>query len=378
MKKIISLVVVFGLFLSLFGSAVAANIIVPEKNDPNVVVGAAQKNKNLYTAGSNVVVNGMTEGDLAAAGGVINLVGDVEQDGLFAGGNLNLAGKIGGDVRLLGGNVIISSQIAGDMVGAGGTFNFTEKSSIGGDLILAGGNVYIDAPIKGNVKIAGGDITINSLVEGNVDVIASNQLVFGPKAQVSGKITLKSPVTAVLKDGAKVNHVEFTKIENKSYKGSMRAVVTAGFAIKAIAMFLAAWTILYLRRKKTLEALVEIQASPLSAFGWGLVGLIVMPVLIVFLFVTLVGYYIAIVALFAYFLMLLLASVLGALLVGKTILKYLKNYENIANWQLALVGVVAYRILSLVPVLGWLVILVVFLMSLGQIVKHMQNSFKQE
>ncbi len=377
MKKI--KIVFFALLLSLSVAALkteAVSLAVPEKDDPNVVVGSGQNPRNLYAVGSNVTVNGAVRGDLASVGGMVSVVGDVEQDILVVGGTLTFGGKVGGDARILGGNVTFSQSIGGDVAALGGNINFTEKAEVGGDLLIAGGNVIIDSPVKGNVTIAGGNVTINNQVYGNVQVKTSQKLVFGSSAEVFGKISHKGTSQALIKDGAKVPSISFEQIQKRDYKAGIKALYTAGFVIKLMALFFAAWLFLIIRPKKVYDRLQSIVQKPVESLGWGLVGLVVFPIGVILLFVTLAGYYVGLIALAVYVLMLLTACVYGVLLLGHWAIKYISKNQGQAAWQVALLGAVLYKLLQLIPFIGWLLLFLVFLMSLGQMVVEMKEALK--
>jgi hypothetical protein len=136
-KKIFFASIVIGLLV--FATAGAADIIAPNKDNPNVSIPATETHRNVYTAGSNVTVSGNIAGDLVAAGGMTTIEGSVEQDAMLAGGTLNINGSINGDARLAGGNITVGSPVGGDLVVAGGNVTVTGRSSVGGDLVAGAG-----------------------------------------------------------------------------------------------------------------------------------------------------------------------------------------------------------------------------------------------
>ena len=103
MKKIIQGFVLGVLVFGLAGSALAADVVTATKQDPNVLIGAAETHKNLYTAGGTITINGDTSGDLTAAGGFVTVDGNVEKDLLLAGGTLEVSGTVGDSARIAGG-----------------------------------------------------------------------------------------------------------------------------------------------------------------------------------------------------------------------------------------------------------------------------------
>ena len=306
------------------GPAFAAEFLVPAKDgDPNVIVSASETRHNLYSAGANVTVNGQITGDLFAAGGMVNLIGDVEADANVMGGSLSFNGKIGGDARVAGGNITVFGPIGGDLIIAGGNISITEKSSIGGDLVIGGGNIILEAPVKGSIKAGAGNITINSRVEGDVQIHSSGGkrnegvVVFGPKAEVLGKISHKGTKEAIVKDGAKVGAIDFTPVSGNKRAGRVLAgLLTLAVLIKLIAWFLAG-LILVKYRKSDLNSLAQnIQENPWQNLGLGLAGLILIPIAAILLLAVLVGYYIAGFLALWYLLLLMLSGIVGVVFFG--------------------------------------------------------------
>lgn len=376
--------------LSIFaasGAAMAAEFKAPEKDgDPNVTISAGETHKNLYTAGANVIANGQTFGDLFAAGGMVSVIGDVEADANLAGGSLSVSGKIGGDARVAGGNITISSPVGGDLLVAAGNVLITEKSSIGGDLLVAGGNVVLEAPVKGSLRAAGGNVTINSKIDGNVQVVVSGRgnnqgnLVFGPKAEILGKIIHKGPKEAVIKDGARLPAIDYTFYSGKRDAARFwGGLLTLVFLIKLIAWFLAGWLLVRYRKSGLSRIVQSIREKPMENLGLGLAGLVVIPIVIILLLVVFVGYYIAGILAFSYGVLLMISGLLAAIFLGAWLIKLIKKTDGFAvDWQAVALGVAVLAVLRLVPILGWLVCFVVFLMALGAVLRLVKKEWSEE
>jgi hypothetical protein len=148
---------------------------------------------------------------------------------------------VGGDARVAGGNITISSPIGGDLLIAGGNISLTEKSSVSGDLVIGGGNVILNAPVMGRLKAGVGNLTINSKIEGDVEIYSSGRgkgegnVVFGPKAEVLGKIFHKGSKQAVIQEGAKVSAIDFTLHTGRKAMAALAGFLTAAVLIKLIA-----------------------------------------------------------------------------------------------------------------------------------------------
>ncbi len=353
-------------------TARAADIVVPtQQKDANVNIGSAETHKNLYVVGGNLTVNGNTQGDLTAAGGMITVTGSVEQEAIIAGGNIAVSGPVGGTARIAGGNLTVSGPIGGDLVIAGGNVNIAGNATIAGDLLAAGGNVILDAPVNGSARIGGGSITINSKINGDLYVMTSRTLVFGPQAEVVGTVHHTGTSRAVVQQGAKVGNIQFTPYQ-RPVPSPMRFAAFIAFAsvIKFIAILVAAFILAGLLKKFIPHLVAETFKQPWSNLGIGLVGMVVTPIAIIICFVTVIGFFSALILGAAFGLTLLLVNVLAAIAMGYLILGWFKmKMDDIKPWQAILLGTVVSFVLLLIPVIGWIADAIVFLMVFGAFVR---------
>ena len=362
------------LAFSLAGTALGAEFIAPKQDgDPNITISASETHNNLYIAGANATVNGPISGDLYVSGGMVTVIGDVKEDLNTAGGSISLSGKVGGDARVVGGNLTISSPIGGDLLIAGGNINITEKATIGGDLIVAGGNIILDAPVSGKVQVMAGNLTINSKVGKGVSVRMTGKrknegnLIFGSKAEVLGGIQHKGAKPAVVKEGAKVGEINYILTTSVNKK----ALVGVGAVVKFLAVLLAVLILVKWQNQKYKQLTETITMKFWENLGIGLVGVIVVPILAVLLLFSMVGFYIAIILLLWYILILLFAYLLAVMVLGLWLMKVLKVRPDmsILDWKTALLGSVGMLILGFIPVVGWLVCIIIFLASVGGVLK---------
>ncbi len=382
------IILLFTLVIFLFSStALAAEFIAPTKDDdPNITLSASQTFRNLYVAGANVTINSAVKGDLSVAGGMVSVIGDIEGDLNLAGGSVSLSGKVGGDSRIAGGNLTISSSIGGDLLLAGGNVSISEKSSIGGDLVIGGGNIVLDAPVKGNVRAGAGNLTINSKIEGNVLVYSTGRrksegnLIFGPKAEIAGKIIHKGPKPATVKEGAVISEIEYTKRVGQRSDGKFFAgIVNLALLIKILAWLFVAIILIKYRRNDLQKVALSIKEKPWENLGLGFVGLVAVPVIILLLLATLVGYYAAGFLVIWFVLMLMFAFLTGAIFFGAWLMKLItKAQEFIFSWKTALLGIVSLAVFKFVPVFGWLVYAVIFLMALGALLRLAKEKWLEE
>lgn len=352
------------LLLLVVNHSQAAEFLTP--TTPNGSLNITEPRRNLYAAGGSVTVNSNMAGDLFVAGGNLNVNGAVEQDLFAAGGSVNLAGQVGGDLRTAGGNITISGDIGGDLLAAGGNLQITNQSSVSGDLVVSGGSVNLEAPVNGNVTIASGDAVINSTINGRV-FVRSGRLTFGPQSVVTNQIVYFGQNAAEVQQGARVSSIEF----HQTTTGARNAGRTmASVLLDTLALFAATWVVARIWRRPV-ETVSDLSLSdPWPSLGIGLVALLLFPIVAIVLFITVVGYYLGLLTLAAYFLMLLLTGILTAIYVGLLLFRWFRRgRDSRVTWAKILLGAFVVRLLLLIPVVGWILVLIISLISLGSLVR---------
>lgn len=378
MKKIIflfTLIVVFAVSTT----AYAAEFLTGRKDTGGQVsVPASETHKNLYAAGSQVAVNGTTVGDLTVAGSSLVLNGPVSGGLLAVGGSIFSNANISGNARAAGGNITVSGPVGGDLVAAGGSVNLSESGAVAGDLIMAGGVLTIDAPIGGSAHIAGKTVFINSKINGSVNVTASQDLSFGPRAEVVGTVHFRGTKPALVDPAAKVKSIDYTQFNIKNPTPQFGRFAGLGILIQLLAFMIVGFVMMRFGRSFVVDSAGYVKSKPWASLGLGIVGLIVIPIVIILLFVTVIGYYAALLVLLSYIVLLALTTILGTLFLGEYILRlFNKSALGFPDWQIIVLGVIVWEILKLIPIVGWVILAVIYLMVLGAALAGIKRKFQQ-
>jgi hypothetical protein len=312
MKQIFKIFALVLLGFGVLGStALAAEFISPKPEDGgNVTLSTTETHRNLYAAGGNVTVNSTTIGDLYVAGGNVSVDGPVEEDINAGAGTLSINAAVGGDIRVMAGNVTINAPVGGDVLIAGGTVTLSSRSQIQGDVIAAGGTITVAAPVTGNVKIVGGSVTINSRITGTVMVRTDQQLTFGPQAVVAGAIRHYGTREAVVQPGASISSINFERQEPRSR--DWRGWMTAGLLVQFLGWLIVALIITRLMPRHVHALVGSMASDPWVNLGIGFAGIILIPLAVVVLLITLVGYYAAFLLLAFYVTALLITGELSS------------------------------------------------------------------
>ena len=373
MRKWSSFLIVFAI-LFVAQPVLAAEFIMPGKTGSTVV--SDEGHHNVYTAGGAVTVTSNVTGDLVAAGGNVLVQGDVEEDLMAGGGTVIVNGKVGGDIRIGGGNVTITAAVGGDVLAGGGTITLANSAQVSGDLVLGGGAVLVDAPIAGDVRIGGGSVNINSRIGGDVIIEADQELVFGSKSVITGKIKYRGVKEAVIEEGAQISEIEFSKLARKGgAKGAVGGI--AGAVVWTIGMIIAGLLLLKFFRRRVRTVVDRAFDRPWLNLGIGFLFAVALPVAGVILLITIVGVYAALI-LFAWLgLIYLVVSVIAAMFLGATILRWLKKSEGL-RWTTLVLGAVLLMILKFIPFVGWLACLVIWLIAFGATLRTVKERIIEE
>lgn len=378
MKKIITIIVLVSALVVSASPARAAELFFPDKQGGgNVSISSQETHRNVYAAGGSVSVNGTTQGDLAVFGGNVDVGGSVEEDLGGAGGTVVIAGPVGGDVRLAGGSISIRGTIGGDILAAGGNITIGESSRIGGDALIAGGNVVVNAPVAGSARFAGGVVEINGAITGPVEVWADEKLVFGPNARVQ-QVTYHGRREAEVRQGAQIGNIDFQRTSEPKHRDAGPLIGTA-LIVQLLAMLIVSLLFLFAFPRRLQQFVAETYARPWASLGLGFALVILAPILAIVLFVTGVGYYLGLLVLVGYLLVLLLAVPLTSIYLGSLIMRLVRRREAfVVDWVAVVVGVLAGAILTFIPVVGWVALLVLFLMALGAMLLGWRDRYAAE
>lgn len=328
-------------------------------------------NDNLYVAGGMVGVAGTVNGDVMAVGGNVSVSGSVAGDVAVAGGNLNVSANVSGDIRAAGGSVVISNTAGGDLIVAGGQVSVLPGTTFGKDVKIAGGTVTFSGNANKSLNIKAGTVYINGLVAGDL-VVTAEDVRLGPNASISGNFDYSSRKNAVLEQGAVVaGKTNFTKIDEFVKNKDVSKTLFLGFIgmawiVKTMMLLVACLVIFYFFKLQTKDVLNRSVSTFWKEVLRGFIVLIALPIAVILSFMTVVGMFVGLIALFFYIVFVILASVISILLFAKLCLKYLfKKADYELNWWVIIIFGFVFGLITMIPFVGWIFTFIIFLASLG-------------
>lgn len=378
-----------GILIFLF-SILSSSLIYAQSEAKQKVIISEDKTDDLYITGESIDINATVFGDLIAAGGTITINDSIKQDLVVSGGNISVNGYIADDVRAAGGTIIIDSEIGDDVIVFGGKVVITENAIIHGDLISYSGSLEMNGEIKGQIKANGGRVEINGKITGET-------ILKGGELKLDGEIRGKSQLSArtiEIGDNAKFyRNVEYwSKDKNVHFKNSLINAeatyseglgeemkgfsgedLSIGTIIFMIFCILSAFLIILILnlilRKWFSKSAIQLNRSIVKHLGYGFLYLFGFPFLIVLTFIIIIGIPIGIILLFIYLLSILLGNLIAALL-----LTHYLNQRNTVSWNfwiisfIALLITILFHILTLIPILGFIISLFIIALSYGVLI----------
>ena len=326
---------------------------------------------DLYLAGGQVDLYANVAGDAVVAGGQLHLEGDIGADVIAAGGSIDLRGAVGDDARLAGGDLRVSGRIGDDLVAAGGRIHLSPVAAVGGRAWVSAGEVRIDGEVSDELRASGGRIVISGSVNGDVELWAED-IIIEETAMISGSLRYTSAHEAAIAEGARIDgEVVHTPVEVDIGPVIAGAVFAGLFLL--LSFILAAVVLYLLFPDFSVRVSESVGQAPWQSLAIGLGVFIGAPLLIVVLFSTVLGVWLALVLLATYLVVLLAGYFIGAFYLGQAGLQRVRKSEagRAARATALALAIFALAVINLVPLLGGLVNWAVLLAGTGALGRHM-------
>lgn len=311
-----------------------------------------------FMAGEVQVVDKNVDGDLMIAGKQVKVTSDINGDAYVAGQDIEISGNINGDLIVAGMNVTILGKVQKNLIMAGGQVVVGDSAKIGGYVLTGGNKVNLSGNFAGPVRLGG-----ETLIIGQKTVINGNLEADVAKSEIATESKIVGEKNVRIHEVKKVEKQNFG-FEKISYIGKF-----VSFLSKLIVLFV----LVRLFGKKIVQ--VNIKESFWSAIGLGLVVLIVTPIFGIILLGTVIAAPLSVLILITYFVTLYLSMMVTSILVGKLVSGKANFKSNI--YAQGAIGLLLVTLVGLIPVLGGLTKVVVFLVGVGIIFKGLKTYFSK-
>jgi cytoskeletal protein CcmA (bactofilin family) len=330
-----------------------------------------------YGAGQSVDATAPIARDAFLAGSDVTLGASVGGDAHLAGFTVRSAGPVAGDLYAVGFSVTVTGSVGGDVTAAGNSVSLSGAGPIAGNVRAAGQTVTIDAPITGSALLSGATLNLNSQVSGDLTLVAET-VSFGAAARVSGKVSImSSQEIAVPESVASADRVSFTKVSSPDYvsQAGRTADTVVGKFWPAVWGAVISWVVLFVIglifivfMPRVMAALRQATARPFRTFGFGILAFAAVLGLLPVVAMTLIGLILVPVVLVFIVVAWALAYLSGVYFVGLRIAATFMPVETTAARAGVLLGsLVVAGLLTMIPIVGWLLMLVLVAFGCGTV-----------
>jgi len=346
--------------LALAALVLPAGALAAVFSSNEVVQPAEPVDDDVFFAGERVTVDQTIADDAYLAGGIIEVLSNVGEDVMAAGNSVTVSAPVGDDAFLAGDRIVLEEDAtAGDLFAAGRSIEVRPGAAVSGDAYLAGAVISLHGAFGGDVRVGGESVEV------------------GEDATIAGDLIVHSPTAPAVADGATITGVvRHVPTGTKGDDGGSARSMIAYWVRSVVTYFIASIALLYIAPRLTALVIEQFYRSTLASFGIGLLWVIVMVPATVVLFLTIIGWPLALAVIFICALLLLLSCAYLPLVVGTWLHGRVASVKRTLplQWQHALLGAVVVVTLQFIPVLGQLLIFVLALAMLGTLLRLLKKN----
>ena len=316
-----------------------------------------------------ISISGTIKGDALLAGSSITSNGEIEEDLFAIGASVQLHAPVNDDVRIVAGEVTLADYVGGDVFVIGGMLKVLSTAEIAGNVFFYGGEAEINGVVGGSIFGTSQTLRIDGPVGGSVDVTAAKALTIGGRADIAGNINYSSSKELIRAQDA----VVVGEITSRSLNDKKSSAGNSERWMSLLSLTFLTLTLFVLLRSHLPSLINGVLKSATKNGLFGLMGLLLTPILIGLLIITLVGSLLGAMFLFAFFFLLLFSFALVPILLGKLINRHIFKAEGLTLLS-TLLGIVLMQVLMFVPVLGPVIIFALLTIILGSLLYRVYRS----
>ncbi|MBY0563217.1 MAG: polymer-forming cytoskeletal protein [Hyphomonadaceae bacterium] len=332
-----------------------------------------------FVAARDAHVSAVSTDDIVVAARTVRLDGARADHFFIAGADAQATTIAAQDMFAAGCQLRLQSgAINDDLVGAGCRIETASAFTVNGAAILTAGEIDIEGPIGGGLRAAGNEVRLNGPVTGDVDIRADT-LTLGPRAQIIGNLTYRAVRVAI--DPAAIVTGTSTALpappaehERQLGLGAALAFMAAMLLVLVLGVSLLVLVAVALFPGLMNNAARTMRETPLRTLGAGFVFMALAPVLIGFLFVTLLGIPLALmigalylaVAPFAFAAVVYFIGLRIRALVNRSAEAQAPRAWARLGWSM--LATIALLLVGFVPIVGGAFWLIAYVIGLGAIV----------
>ena len=285
----------FLILLCLFFSSLYAH--AKQELEPDVIL--LPRNRvhqgDYFAWGKSVEISGTVNGDVYLFGEQIVIDGMVNGDVLACGGSIDISGCVLGNVRALAGQLLLSGAVGSSVTAVSGNVQLASSAAVGGSVVAVAGNGDFAGKIQSGATFIASNLRIAAQIQKGVIGYVGHMRI-ASRAHIAGDVEYQSSTPALIDEGATI---EGTLTHHPSFfheliKGTWIQKLLVGSKVVALLMnffysLVIGMILLKFFPKNLDSALKSLAQTPGKALGYGLVLLVVLPLVSLVLLMTILG-----------------------------------------------------------------------------------------
>ncbi len=306
-----------------------------------------------------------------AVGGEVIIDADIHGDLIIFAANASINANVYGNLIMGAGQAKINGEVTKNVYAAFGQVEFLNSSKIDGDVFLAAGNSIINNQIEGKLYAGTGSLVIDGIIKRGFSA-NSGSIELKDKSQILGDIKYTAPEKMTVDSNASITGNIDEKIVDKEAEKQEKQKfsafgVSAGFAgkvtatlISLISALIVGIILLTLFPKFSEKVSSTIQNKFWPSAGWGLLFVIVLPIVMIIALILIVGAPLSLILLGVYWLLIYLAKIFVGLCLGM----HLSKNKMKPIWAMTF-GLFLLYLIGLIPIIGGIANFIVVIVGFG-------------
>ncbi|NGQ95081.1 polymer-forming cytoskeletal protein [Brevibacillus sp. SYP-B805] len=367
---LLALLLVFSLMTG--GAAYAFGTI---KQDTYILPRDQVIHGDLAVNAGKAVIEGTVEGDLYVFSENIQVLGEVKGDVLSFSAQTDISGIVDGNVRAFTHHLDITGKVSRNVTVVTDHLVIDKDSVVNGSILALAKTVDLFGKVGKEANGFIDQMRITGHVGQGISTLACKQLTIDSTAVIGGDIVYSSPHKAVIAPGATITGQERYAPKDLEKKTHFFFPLIALFT--SVVSTLVLWLLLrYLFPAAVKRVHRQWEGRLAASIGIGALALFVLPLVCVILLLTVVGIPLALALLASLFLLAFVSKIFVGTWVGVWLTQRF-------GWRLhpllsELIGIAAVLLVTGIPILGFLLTVVVWMMFLGAvmgIIRHTSQAF---
>jgi hypothetical protein len=244
-------------------------------------------------------------------------------------------------------------------------------------VFAAGSSVEINSDkIDGSIYAAGQAVSISGKIDGSVRT-AGGQVKIKSGTEIQGDLVTYGKQEPLIEEGVKISgetkHIfdDTRRMAAATGRGLMLSWLT-----NIVIWMITALVVLYLWPGLTKDTISNALHRGGRSLGVGFVWMIALVPVVLILMTTVIAWPLAMITLLGSGAAILVAKALSMVVVGVWVMEKLQKKETVVTWQQVVMGTVSVKLLELVPLIGWVISLVIMLLTLGAVGMSIWQRFR--